>query len=55
MSEKVEVEIIRVPNRHDRKMEFLSKSAEHANQIAKERNARTKANRERYAHKSKQP
>lgn len=49
MAAKVEVEVIRVPSKRERRLARLAQQARDADQIAKARNARTKANREKYA------
>jgi dephospho-CoA kinase len=49
MEPRVEVEVIRVPSKRERRLARLAQQARDANEIARARNARTKANREKYA------
>lgn len=49
MEPRIEVEVICVPSKRERRLERLAQSAREADQIAKTRNAKTKANREKYA------
>lgn len=53
MPQQVEVEVINRPNKRERRLSFIAESQRAAAEIAKERNARTKSNREQYAKHAK--
>ena len=50
---QVDVEVIYRPNKRERRLQFIADSQRAAADIAKKRSARTKANREKYAKKSR--
>lgn len=53
MNPQVNIEVIHRPNKRERRLTFLAESQRAAAEIAKERSARTKANREKYAEHAK--
>lgn len=50
---QVDVEVIHVPNKRERRNAFIAESQREADRIAKARSERTRANREKYAKRTK--